>query len=156
MQNISHLVHAYKVAPWRLQRQWVGSFLLSVVALSMTAALYLDVSAQAAIAGREIQDLTAAMTIHKQTSADLQTRLAALTASSVMEQRALTLGFEPVAPEEVAYLIVPGYAQPMPEILASSSSAQFSAPNIPPAYTQSLLEWFELNANQPFLMSGIP
>ena len=62
IQNVNHLVHAYKVSPWRVQRQWIGTALLAVVALAMVATLYLDVTSQAAIAGREIQDLTALIT----------------------------------------------------------------------------------------------
>ncbi len=156
MQTVTQLVHAYKIAPWRIQRQWIGSFLLAIVALTMIAAIYLDVSAQAAIAGREIQDLTAAMTTGKQASADLETRLASLTASSAMEQRALAMGFEPVAPESLEYLLVPGYAQPEPEILSSASLPQLSAPSIPPAYTQSLLDWFRRRLNQPMAVGGYP
>lgn len=88
IQNVNHLVHAYKVSPWRVQRQWIGTALLAVVALAMVATLYLDVTSQAAIAGREIQDLTALITEGQQVSADLQTQLASLTSASVMEERA--------------------------------------------------------------------
>ncbi len=59
--NVNHTVinyvFAYKQAPWRIQRQWIGTFLLAVLGIAMVAALYLDVTAQAAISGREIQDL---------------------------------------------------------------------------------------------------
>jgi hypothetical protein len=143
LQHINHFVHAYKIAPWRVQRQWIGNVLLAVVSLAMIAALYLDVTAQAAIAGREIQDLTAAIAASQQASADLQTELAELTSASVMEERAQDLGFIPMEPNEVEYLIVPGYAAPKPEILAVAPQPQLSAPSIPPEYTQSLLEWFD-------------
>ena len=51
--NVNHYIHAYKIAPWRVQRQWIGNALLAVVALAMVSTLYLDVTSQAAIAGRE-------------------------------------------------------------------------------------------------------
>ena len=57
MMNATHLTHAYRQAPWRIQRQWAGAFLLGVLALAMISALYLDVTSQAAIIGREIQTL---------------------------------------------------------------------------------------------------
>src|SRR3989304_2924408 len=110
LETVHHFVHAYKMAPWRVQRQWIGSFLLALVSLAMVAALYLDVTARAAIAGREIQNLTAQMTILQHQSADLQTELGTLTSTGVMEQRALELGFRPVEPDEMEYLMVPGYA----------------------------------------------
>lgn len=136
-------MHAYKVAPWRVQRQWVGSALLVMVVLTMIATLYLDVTSQAAIAGREIQDLNISVAASQQTSADLQTQLAALTSSSVMQRRALDIGFRPMEQVEVEYLIVPGYVKPEPEILSSASTPQLSALNILPAYSESLLEWMD-------------
>jgi hypothetical protein len=143
IQNVNHLVHAYKIAPWRVQRQWIGSALLMVVALAMIATLYLDVTSQAAIAGREIQDLTAAITISQQVSGDLQTQLATLTSAGVMEQRALELGFRPMKSGEAEYLVVPGYFALEPDILSSAPILQLSALTVPPEYNESLLDWVD-------------
>jgi hypothetical protein len=143
MQNVNHLVHAYKIAPWRVQRQWIGSALLMVVALAMVATLYLDVTSQAAIAGREIQDLTAAITVSQQMSGDLQTQLASLTSAKVMEQRALELGFRPMESGEAEYLIVPGYVTLEPDILSSAPLLQLSALTMPAEYNESLLDWVD-------------
>ncbi len=143
IQNVNHLVHAYKVAPWRVQRQWIGTVLLAVVALAMVATLYLDVTSQAAIAGREIQDLTVAITVSQQVSGDLETQLASLTSATVMEDRALELGFRPMQPEEVEYLVVPGYFEPEPSILSSAQLPQLSALSIPPEYNESLFDWMD-------------
>ncbi len=143
IQNVNHLVHAYKIAPWRVQRQWIGSALLMVVALAMVATLYLDVTSQAAIAGREIQDLTAAITVSQQVSGDLQTQLASLTSASVMEKRALELGFRPMKSGEAEYLVVPGYFALEPDILSSAPLLQLSALTVPPEYNESLLDWVD-------------
>src|SRR5512147_2613478 len=105
IQNVNHLVHAYKIAPWRVQRQWIGNVLLAVVALAMIATLYLDVTSQAAITGREIQDLTASIAASQQVSADLQTQLASLTSARIMEQRALEIGFRPMETGDAEYLV---------------------------------------------------
>ena len=141
--NVTHYIHAYKVAPWRIQRQWIGSALLAVVALAMVATLYLIVTSRAAIAGREIQDLTFSITVSQQMSGDLQTQLASLTSASSMESRALELGFRPEKPEEVEYLVVPGYTEPEPFILSTSQHLQLSALTIAPEYNQSLLDWMD-------------
>src|SRR6185503_12138688 len=111
---VNHFMHAYKMAPWRVQRQWIGIFLLALVSLAMTAALYLDVTSRAAIAGREIQNLTAQQMLMQHHSADLLTELGTLTSTSVMEQRARDLGFRPAQPDEMEYLVVPGYSAPRP------------------------------------------
>lgn len=139
--NVTHYIHAYKVAPWRIQRQWIGSALLTVVALAMVATLYLIVTSKAAIAGREIQDLTYSITVSHQVSGDLQTQLALLTSASAMENRALELGFRPMESDEVEYLVVPGYSEPEPFIL--TTPLQLSALTIPPEYNQSLLDWMD-------------
>lgn len=141
IQNVNHFVHAYKIAPWRIQRQWIGSAFVAVVVLAMVATLYLDVTSKAAIAGREIQDLTAAITISQQVSADLQTEYASLTSSNVMKQRALDLGFRPMKPREAEYLVVAGYIEPKPDILSSALLPQLSALSILPEYNESLLDW---------------
>lgn len=140
---VNHFVHAYRMAPWRIQRQWIGAFLLSVVMLAMVAALYLDVTAQAAIAGREIQNLAYETGAVQQASADLQTQLASLTSASVMEQRALDLGYRAVEPDEMEYLVVPGYVHTRPDILAIVPQPALRAPTNPPEYTQSLLDWLD-------------
>ena len=143
IQNVNHLVHAYKIAPWRVNRQWVGFALLVVVALAMISAIYLDVTSQAAIAGREIQDLTASITISQQVSRDLQTQLATMTSTSAMKRRALALGFQPMEPGEAEYLLVPGYSVLEPDILSSVPLPQLSALTIPPEYNESLLDWVD-------------
>ena len=141
--NVTHYIHAYKIAPWRVQRQWIGNALLMVVALAMVSTLYLDVTSQAAIAGREIQDLTTSIINSQQVSGDLQTQLAGLTSASVMQQRALELGFRPVQAEEAEYLVVPGYVVLEPDILSSAPLPQLSALTFPPEYNQSLLDWMD-------------
>jgi hypothetical protein len=141
--NVNHLMHAYRVAPWRVQRQWIGNVLLAVVVLAMVAALYLNITSQTAVAGREIQDLNNAILISQQTSSDLHTQLASLTSATAMETRALALGFRPIESGEVEYLVVPGYVTPQPINLASESLPQLSALTIPPEFNQSLLDWMD-------------
>jgi len=143
IQNVNHIVHAYKIAPWRVQRQWIGTVLLAVVVLAMVATLYLDVTSQAAIAGREIQDLTTSISASQQASADLETQLASLTSAHAMEQRALDLGFRPMDAGEAEYLVVPGYSVLKPEILSSAPALQLSTLTIAPEYNESLLDWID-------------
>jgi hypothetical protein len=143
LPNVHRYIHAYKVAPWRIQRQWIGNALLAVVALAMVSTLYLDVTSQAAIAGREIQDLTSAIIESQQVSGDLETQLASLTSSSVMQQRALELGYYPMESGDAEYLVVPGYLTLEPDILSAAPLPQLSALTFPPEYNQSLLEWMD-------------
>jgi hypothetical protein len=140
MINANHLVHAYRQAPWRIQRQWTGAFLLGLLALAMIAALYLDVTAQTAIVGREIQSLQSKTTSTRHMNADVQTRLAILLSTTNMEERARNMGFRPAEAGEIHYLVVPGYAHST-GIRLAATQPQVSVPGVPPEYTQSLWEW---------------
>ena len=137
------IIHAYKQAPWRVQRQYIGAFLLLVVGLSMIAALYLDVTARAAMAGREIQELRFEIATLQRANADLETQLADLTSTVEMERRALELGYRPVRPGELDYVAVPGFAAPEPDILSAAQDAAPYSQVLPVEYTQSLIEWMD-------------
>jgi hypothetical protein len=149
MDTVDHLVHAYKQAPWRIQRQWGSAFLLLVLGSAMIATLYLMVTSQAAIVGREIQDLREKITESERISADLQTEMASLTAKDEMEIRAIALGFRPLEPNELEYLRVPGYVTPRGAMLAAESELKPNLPSIPPEYTQSLLDWLDERLQTP-------
>jgi len=139
----TQIIHAYKQAPWRVQRQYVGAFLLAVIGTSMIAALYLQVTAGAARAGREIQEMRVQITAIQRANADLETQLANLTSTTEMERRALEMGYRPVKPGELDYVAVPGFVAPEPAILlAAEDVVQYSHP-LPFEYTQSLIEWFD-------------
>ena len=139
----TQIIHAYRQAPWRVQRQWVGIFLLAVIGAAMVAALYLDVTARTALAGREIQELRSQITTVQRENADLETQLADLTSTEVMQQRALELGYRPVLPGELEYVAVPGFVEPEPAILLAAKDTTPQIESQPAEYTQSLLEWFE-------------
>ncbi len=139
----TQIIHAYKQAPWRVQRQWIGAFLLVVIGAAMVAALYLDVTARAAVAGREIQELRVDITTVQRENADLETQLADLTSTAAMEQRASALGYRPVKPGELDYVAVPGFVKPEPEILQAAADTTPRVETQPTGYTQSLLEWFD-------------
>lgn len=139
----TRIIHAYRQAPWRVQRQYVGAFLLAIIIVALISALYLDVTARAALAGREIQNLRVEITSMQRINADLETELASLTSSSMMQRRALELGYRPVKPGELDYVFVPGYTAPEPDILLSAIDTTSPAIHLPEEYTQSLIEWMD-------------
>lgn len=138
----TQIIHAYKQAPWRVQRQWISAFLLALIGAAMIAALYLDVTARAAVAGREIQELRLQITTTQRSIADLETQLANLTSTSEMQRRALELGYRPVKPGELDYVPVSGFVVPEPAILLAADETPRPIQSVPFEYTQSLLEWF--------------
>ena len=153
IRTIDIIQYAYKQAPWRVQRQWISAFLLIVLCLSMISALYLDVTARAALTGRDIQNLSADIITIQQSNADLETHIAMLTSNSAMETRALALNYQPVQSNQLQFIVVPGYIAPQPASLRAAPSLKPSAPTIQPEYTQSLLDWFNQRLHMPVSMS---
>ena len=143
VMQATQIIHAYKQAPWRVQRQYIGAFLLFVIGTAMVAALYLDVTARTTLAGREIQNLQIEISASQRTNADLETELARLTSSAAMQRRALELGYRPVKPGELDYIFVPGYVSLEPDILLAATDNPPRMDRLPDEYTESLLEWLD-------------
>jgi cell division protein FtsL len=143
MTAITHkLEQAYRQAPWRTQVQWSGMFLMVLISIVMIAGLYLSISAQAATAGLDIQDLQVQKDETTRRSADLRNQLAYLTSDTVMAARAKELGYKLNRIDEPTYLIIPNYAGREKANLAPPPGLDMiPSPVLRPAYTQSLWEW---------------
>lgn len=144
MENVSQIVQKVRQAHWRVQRQWIGLFLLGLVAVSMVAGIYLNITVRATLAGREVQLLQPTLSSDLQKNSDLETQLAGLTSVESMQNRAEPLGFAPAKPEDITYVVVNGYApetavnlsQPVP-----TSQGQSHKSVLVPEYTESLFDW---------------
>jgi cell division protein FtsL len=139
--SVNRLARVYRESPLRVQRQWVAFFLLTMVAAAMVAGLYLNVTARAALVGREIQTLEGQIVINERVNADLQTRLAHLLSIDTLERRARAQGYEPVTSAQLEYLIIPGYFPPQPVTLVNSAPDDSAV--VAPEFSQSLFEWLD-------------
>ncbi len=136
------LVQAYRQAPWRVQLQRLGYFALAIIMVLLVAALYLNISAQAATAGLDFQGLEFQRQSIQRQIADLDASLAQITSEESMLARAEALGFKPIASDQAVYVVVPGYTGRQPAALAPVPDASMLAePIIKPSYTQSLWEF---------------
>ncbi len=156
--EVSQIVQKVRQAPWRVQRQWIGLFLLALVLMTMVAGIYLNVTVRAALAGREIQILLNPSLINpepdkqpnsiatnQRINTELQGKLADLTSVESMRQRAEAMGFQPAGPNDITYVAVPGYVAQSAVDLSTPGAAQPAAPIILPEYTES---WFDYFMNQ--------
>ncbi|MEX2160838.1 MAG: hypothetical protein WD751_02895 [Anaerolineales bacterium] len=137
-------IQAYQQAPWRKQMQVIGFIAAGLIAVSLVGALYLNITARAATAGRQVQEAQADVFDLEQKIEDLQTELAFITSVEQMQGRAQELGFEPVGPNSISFLNVPEYqGRPSGAQLAPRAGSRFSAEaRLPETYTQSLFDWF--------------
>lgn len=137
-----HFIQAYKQAPWRTQLQWIGLFLLFLVLVASVASIYLNVSASAAAAGREIQSLEDETTNIERSIADLETRLAIQTSAAVMQKRAEALGFSNTEWDDPLFITIDGYSGRHAAVMAPPPGpGMVIQPVIKAAYTQSLWDW---------------
>jgi len=105
--------------------------------------LYLNISAQAATAGRKIQSLSRDIDKINDEIADLTTKLASAKSSRNMTTRAEELGFKLMDPNDAIYLEIPGYDPSTDLILAPPRVNMISeSPIIRPSYKSSILDWF--------------
>jgi cell division protein FtsL len=144
MNRLEDLAQSYSQAPWRKQLQVVGIFLLALVLVALVSGIYLSVSARTAAVGRDIQSMQRKIEDLDREIENLQSQLAAIRSSTEMEARAMQMGFEPLQPDQILYLHIPGYIARQPVILAPSEQrALVSAHVLPPQYTESLLTWMK-------------
>ncbi len=153
------LVQAYRQAPWRIQTQ--RGVLILIVAILGASVMWVMVSVtvQAANAGLEIQSLEDEPDQLQREIAMLRTNIAIQTSSTQMQQRADALGFKPVDPADITYMVVPGYKGREPKIQAPPPGASLPQPLVKPAYTQSLWEWLlegilSISATEPASSNG--
>lgn len=139
----NRLIQAYKQAPWRIQLQWIGLFLLGLVLVAATTGLYLNISAQAATSGRKIQSLEMAINEINNEIAELTTELATARSSENMITRAKELGFALMTPNEAVYLEIEGYDPDESLVLAPPRVNLISeSPIVRSSYKTSLWDWF--------------
>ncbi|NMC52972.1 MAG: hypothetical protein GYA48_04990 [Chloroflexi bacterium] len=136
------LIQAYKQAPWRVQIQRIGVFMVILVVALVIAGLYLFVSAQSAQAAIELRNYKNDIAVSQHNASDLSTQLANITSAEAMQQRASEMGFVPYRSDEASYLTIPGYYGRKPAIAAPAPGRQpLPQPLVKPAYSQSLWDW---------------
>jgi len=142
----SHILQAYKQAPWRIQLQWIGLFLLGLVLIASITGVYLSISAQAAASGRRIQSLERQISNINNEIAELTTELAEAKSVNNMKTRAQAMGFIPLNPHEAVYLEIPGYNPHADLVLAPPRVNIISeSPTLLSSYKTSLWQWLVEN-----------
>ncbi len=136
------MTQAYQQAPWRIQLQRIGLFMLVLVMVALVAGLYLYISAKTVEAGVQIQDLEWEREKTLRRISNMKSNLAFITSAAQMEGRAAALGFEPIGEDSMIYMVIPGYPGRQTAIMAPPPApVKINPPVIKPSYKQSLWEW---------------
>ena len=136
------ILQAYKQAPWRTQIQWVGVFLLIVVAVATVAGLYLYISGRSAATGRRIQNLESELAILHRQNNDLETLLGEIQSENALSERMNSMNMRSLTPEEALYLEVPGYVPAEgPSFAPPPTILEERTPILLPEFTSTFFEW---------------
>ena len=136
------ILQAYKQAPWRVQLQWIGLFMLGLILAASIAVVYLSISGQAASAGRNIQFIERDSEVINNEIAELTADLAAARSTKIMLTRAEELGYVLMDPRQAIYLEVPGFNPEEALVLAPPRINPVNErPTLRSAYTSSLWDW---------------
>jgi cell division protein FtsL len=134
---------AYATTPWRRQVQIIGIFSAFVVVVALVAGAYLWVTSMAATYGRQVQEIQATAQVVEDNIEDLNVTLGELTTTERMHTLADEHEYQGLASGSLEYLVVPGYPENQPLVIAPDRSGDLivSGEELPPEYTESLIDW---------------
>jgi hypothetical protein len=137
------ILQAYRQAPWRVQLQWIGLFMLGLILVASIAGVYLSISGQAAAAGRNIQFIESDMDEINNEISELTADLAQAKSAEKMLARAKELDFVMMHPEQALYLSIPGFDPSADLVLAPPRISPINdRPVLRASYKSSLWDWF--------------
>ncbi len=139
--EVSGSLGRYQDINLHFSRKWITIFLAVLVFWSIVAGLYLNITSQTTIAGREIQEMQRDIKVNLRTNADLQTNIAIQLSSESLRQRAVDAGFVQLQNSELEYMVVPGYIPQSGISMAVTKPAVEDDNQLPPEYTESLFSW---------------
>lgn len=135
------MVQAHRQAPWRIQTQRMVIILIATVLVVSVLWVMLSVTVEAGSAGLEIQGMEDRQEELQRQIASRRTEYAILTSADRMSKRAEDMGFEPVKPENIEYMVMPSFKGRQPAVAARAPTLERQPVLMKPGYTQSLWEW---------------
>ncbi len=152
MDRVRNFTQAYLQTPWRKQLQGIGTFLIILVVILLASGIFVSVTARTAALGKAVQRHRLEIDELEFEIANMETQLALLTSTAVMKQRAIEMGFRMVNPDEVTYILVPGYTgRDYVQFAEPSQPEMVSVPVISSEFTQSWIDWFAQQFRAPLI-----
>jgi hypothetical protein len=126
-RRLSRLTEAQAVAGWGV----------ILVLAALLGAIYLNQASRIAAIGRHIQIQQGELEELKRINGDVEREIAEAQSLERLQQEAIRLGFQPAQPEEIEYIIIPGY--PLEEAAPEEPTLITEAPTIPATMWEALL-----------------
>ncbi len=124
-----------------------------LILIALLGTVYLRQSSHTATIGRRVQILQDDLDRLKLENADIERRIAEAQSLERLQNRALTLGFQPAHPDDVEYLVVPNYPTETAEPMTILNPPQ-PTPTAVPIETMSEAIWLTLSNRVNSLIRG--
>jgi cell division protein FtsL len=139
------ILRAFKQAPWRKQTQSVAVLAVILLVMAVLGGLYLTVAARAGTAGRDLQFYEQSQDELIRSNDELRAQLAELRSVKRLVDRAHALGYDPVPPDAVEYLVVKNYPTP---------AAATPQPPAAAAQPATLVDWLKVTLSALLSSAG--
>jgi cell division protein FtsB len=140
MSSNNFFQHALQTARWQPQRQALAIVTVSLFVAIIIGALYLSQAAQMATMGRQLETLLQERTNLEQANEQLRAEISSLQSVGRLQLRAQELGFVPAQPNDLDYIVMPGY-NPVREPFIAAEAKTYEPPL--PEYDESFWGWIQ-------------
>jgi cell division protein FtsB len=141
MNSRNFFQHALQSARWQPQRQALALLTVSLFVAIIIGALYLSQAAGMATMGRQLETLIEERTNLEQANEQLRAEISSLQSIGRLQVRAQELGFLPAQPNDLDYMVMPGYNPVRQPVVAPREDD--TAEPVLPEYDESLLGWLQ-------------
>ncbi len=135
---------------WLTEAQAVAGWGVILVLAALLGAIYLNQASRIAAIGRRVQIQQSDLDELKRVNGELEREIAEAQSLERLQQDATRLGFQPAQPDEIEYIVIPGY--PLEEVAPQPPAPAETAPIAPETMREAV--WLTLRQSVNALIQG--
>lgn len=135
---------------WLTEAQAVAGWGVILVLAALLGAIYLNQASRIAATGRRVQIQQSDLEELKRVNGELEREIAEAQSLERLQQEAVRLGFQPAQPDEIEYIVIPGY--PLEEAAPPPAAPVETAPDEPETMWEAV--WLTLRHSANALIQG--
>ena len=135
---------------WLTEAQAVAGWGVILVLAALLGAIYLNQASRIAAIGRRVQIQQSDLEELKRVNGELEREIAEAQSLERLQQEAVRLGFQPAQPDEIEYIVIPGY--PLEEAAPPPAAPVETVPDEPETMWEAV--WLTLRHSANALIQG--
>ena len=148
-KNVAQNKRQKKRLVWLTETQAALGWAVILVLVALLGTIYLFQASKTASVGRRIQELQNDLDEVKRKNASLERDIAEAQSLERLQAEAVRLGFVPAQPDDIEYLVVPDYPQPV-----NLATEPIVKPSPPPIENVDELLWLFIEGSVSRLVQG--